>query len=484
MSAVAGSLRTTRADVLIVGCGGAGVGAAIEVAARGASVIVFDSHTTFGGAAAVSGGGCCIAGSPLQERWGLKDSPEFALEDWLAWGGPSVDVDWARRYLEASVPELYVWLAEQGVEWIDLHEEEGNRVLRWHAPREAGMGVLSAMWKTANAYPIDWRFEHQVTDLIVEAGRVTGLVAVGPTGPAEFRGEAILVAAGGFNNNPQMIERYAPPQAVGRARILCGGGVNATGRGHRLLETVHAQFTQMDALWMYPYGTPDYLDPTGQRGLVVRGLEGDIWVNRHGRRFHDESKRGGATGTPAILAQDPPTCWSVIDTAIAARCSVADPQYREKGQPIRARVQALLDESPYIAKGNTLTELAERAGIDRAALAGTVAGHNRTLALGLERDPDFGRPLMGLKPLEQPPFYAIQFFPLARKNLGGARTNLDCQVLDARDRPIPGLFAAGEVAGMAGGRINGRAGLEGTMFGPSIYSGRVAGRAMVGARVG
>ena len=66
-------------------------------------------------------------------------------------------------------------------------------------------------------------------------------------------------------------------------------------------------------------------------------------------------------------------------------------------------------------------------------------------------------------------------FPLARKNFGGVKTDLQCRVLDRHFEPIAGLYAAGEVAGMAGGHINGRAGLEGTMLGPSIFSGRVAG---------
>ena len=69
----------------------------------------------------------------------------------------------------------------------------------------------------------------------------------------------------------------------------------------------------------------------------------------------------------------------------------------------------------------------------------------------------------------------MQIFPLARKNFGGVKTDLQCRVLDKHFEPIAGLYAAGEVAGMAGGHINGRAGLEGTMLGPSIFSGRVAG---------
>jgi predicted oxidoreductase len=69
----------------------------------------------------------------------------------------------------------------------------------------------------------------------------------------------------------------------------------------------------------------------------------------------------------------------------------------------------------------------------------------------------------------------VQIFPLARKNFGGVKTDLRCRVLDRHFEPIDGLFAAGEIAGMAGGHINGRAALEGTMLGPSLFSGRVAG---------
>jgi predicted oxidoreductase len=298
-----------------------------------------------------------------------------------------------------------------------------------------------------------------VTDISRAAGRVVGVVAEGPDGPLEYRADALLIASGGFNNNLEMVQRYATDLPRG-SRVLLGGAIGARGEGHRLLEALGAQLVNLEAVWMYPYATPDYRDPSGQRGLVVRGLEGDVWVNSQGRRFHDESKRGGATGLPALLAQDPPTCWSIIDARIAARFNVADPAYRARGEPLRDQLYRLLEESSFIARGNSIAELGATTGLDAGAL---------------------GRPLAGLEPLDAPPFYALQFFPLARKNLGGVRTDLRCQVLGADDRPIPGLFAAGEVAGMAGGRINGRNALEGTMFGPSIFSGRIAGQAMAEA---
>ena len=101
-----------------------------------------------------------------------------------------------------------------------------------------------------------------------------------------------------------------------------------------------------------------------------------------------------------------------------------------------------------------------------------IEAYNQCFDAKLEKDPKFGKSLKGSKKFDTPPYYAIQIFPLARKNFGGVKTDLRCRVLNKYFEPIPGLYAAGEVAGMAGGHINGKAGLEGTMLGPSIFSGR------------
>jgi succinate dehydrogenase/fumarate reductase flavoprotein subunit len=272
------------ADVLIVGSGAAGVCAAIEASAAGARVLVVESYPTYGGTAAVAGAGCAIAGSPLQERLGIDDSPARAFEDWLAWGGPEVDVEWARRYIEASVPELYVWLAGLGVEWLSLNWNEGNSVPRWHSPRNAGLGVMEKLYAHARSFPIEWEFSTRATELRVEGGRVVGLAAERTDGQeVEFRAESVLMATGGFNNNLEMVRQNAN-MLTDETRILLGGGRGALGQGHKLLERVDAQFVNMGAVWMYPYSTPDYRDMNQQRGLVVRGLEGHVWVHRAGRR--------------------------------------------------------------------------------------------------------------------------------------------------------------------------------------------------------
>jgi uncharacterized protein len=74
------------------------------------------------------------------------------------------------------------------------------------------------------------------------------------------------------------------------------------------------------------------------------------------------------------------------------------------------------------------------------------------------------------------PLIAVKLNILTRKTLGGLHTNLDGQVLDPAGEPIPGLYAAGEVAGFGGGGYHGYNALEGTFLGGCIFSGRNAGR--------
>ena len=157
--------------------------------------------------------------------------------------------------------------------------------------------------------------------------------------------------------------------------------------------------------------------------------------------------------------------------------TVSDPYYYQKGISARdvGKVMELLEVSPYIKHANTMEELAAQIGVPVETFLPTLNRYNGYLDDGLDQDPEFLRPLAGRRRIECPPFYALNYGPLARKNFGGVKTNLRCQVLTKHYQPIPGLYAAGELAGMAGGHINGKAGLEGTMLGPALFSGRVAG---------
>ncbi len=462
-------------DIVIIGGGGAGVAAAIEAADAGATTVVLEQTEELGGTAAISGGGCLIVGTPLQQAQGIKDTPDLAFEDWVKWGQGAADEIWARYYIEHSLHDLYYWAERNGAKWVDMKFQEGNRVFRWHRPANNGLGLMTALINSMKA-----RGKTQVLTtttagkLVTQDGRVCGVTASNARKePIEIRSKTVVVATGGFNSNLDMVLEQRPE--FREFKVMEGSGFGATGTGHKMIRELSGYFTHMDHIWFYVYATPDYRDPSGRRGLVFRLTPGYVWFNQQGKRFHNESLTGGASATPALLRQNPPHAWAVLDTLMTAKMEVADPYYRDGDKVLRSKVQELLDNSPYIRKAESLAELARKIEVDVSSFLATIERYNKAFDDGLEKEPEFGKSLKLSKKFDTPPYYAIQIFPLARKNFGGVKTDLRCRVLNKHFEPIPGLYAAGEVAGMAGGHINGRAGLEGTMLGPSIFSGRVAG---------
>jgi predicted oxidoreductase len=462
-------------DIAIIGAGAAGVAAGIEAADAGARAIAFEQYAAPGGAAITSGGGCLIVGSPVQKDMGIHDTPDLAFGDWIRWGGPSADAVWARYYIEHTLHDLYHWSEALGARWADLKLQEGNSVLRWTRSDRNGLGLMSNLIDAFHRKGGEIVPETEITGMRIEGGRITGLDGRNTrTGePIRIGSKAVVVATGGFNSNLDMVLEFYP--ALRGDKVLVGSGRGSTGAGHELVRKAGGYLTHMDHIWFYVYATPDYRDEAQRRGLVFRMVPGYIWVNQQGRRFHNEALSGGNSATPALLAQSPRHAWAIMDTPMAATMEIADPYYRDGDKVVRAKIWELLNSSPYIRRADTLAGLAQSMQVDAPAFLATVERYNQACRQRLDTEPEFGKPLKASKPFDTPPYYAVQMFPLARKNFGGVKTDLGCRVLDKHFQPIPGLFAAGEVAGMAGGHINGRAGLEGTMLGPSIFSGRVAG---------
>ena len=468
-------VRKFTTDIAIIGSGGAGIAAGIEARDAGARSIAFEKAPDPGGAAIISGGGCLIVGSPLQQANGIHDTPDLAFHDWIKWGGPSVDEVWARYYIEHSLHDLYFWAEGLGVQWVDMKQQEGNTVVRWTRARNNGLGLMTRLIDSFRERGGEVVPNTEVTALREEDGRVAGFVGrdAGTGDAVEVESRTVVVATGGFNSNLDMVLE-ARPELKGE-RVMEGSGRGSTGSGHRLVRQVGGYLTHVDHIWFYVYATPDYRDPDQRRGLVFRQAPGYVWINQQGRRFHNEALSGGNSATPALMAQSPRHAWAVVDTPMTAKLEIADPYYRAGDKVARDKVQELLDRSPYIRKAGSLEELGQRMEVDVPTFLDTIERYNRACEQGLEKEPEFGKPLKLSRKFDTPPYYAIQIFPLARKNFGGVKTDMRCRVLDKHFEPIPGLYAAGEVAGMAGGHINGQAGLEGTMLGPSIFSGRVAG---------
>jgi predicted oxidoreductase len=425
-----------------------------------------------------------LVGTPLQAARGIEDTVELALDDWREAGGGSADLNWAARYLDDSCAEVFSWCEELGVTWSQLRREEGNTRPRWHLPDGGGPAVIGVLLARCRSLGVAIRTSSPAARILCADGRATGVEARVGDRPHRLLAGATVVCTGGFTSNRGMLLRHAPALA-GMTRFLCGGAPTACGAGHAMLHAAGAAFAPLDHLWMYPVGTPDPADPSGARGLVVRDVRSEIWVNRDGKRFHDEDLRGGLTGVPALLAQPGQMAWGIFDARQAARLTLLN--NAGYGSPFETSAEGrarFWRTSGHAWQAATIAELAAAVGLPPTELAASVGRYNDWIGSGLAREPGFGRALVGLEPISKPPFCAVQYFPLVQKNLGGVRTGSAGQVRRADGGTIGGLYAAGEVAGMAGGCINGAGAIEGTMFGPSLYSGRIAGRGCAQVAIG
>ena len=471
-------------DLIIVGAGISGLCAALEAALSGASVTVIDAWSVFGGHAVMSSGMVCFVDTPEQQVSHVQDSPELACRDFLRFG-EDASSQWVRSYAKNSRREVYDWLGRLGVTHWELYPQviPGNSLRRQHVAQGRGVGLVSPIYWECLRYPnLSWLWNTKVTGLLVESGRVSGVRTIDQRtgGTNELRATCVLLATGGFESNLELVRanwpRYFPGLSTS-TRVLLGSGINALGSGLDIAGKADASLTRLDHQLFYSTGLVDPRDPTGRRGLHAYNRF-SIWVNAQGNRFVYDGQPDPKLQLPAVLHQTPSTYWAVFDAATRPEFFVSGSDWNDTNV-VQREIFANPRLTPWIKQADSLVALARAAGLPVTNLLATVRHWNEIVEGG--SDVDFHRfdPSSSERPpkLDTPPFYAVQFFPLARKSLGGLAVDLSCRVLDKLGHPIPGLYAAGELTGVGG--INGQAALEGTMLGPSIWMGRVAAKHVI-----
>ncbi|MGH9332297.1 MAG: FAD-binding protein, partial [Vicinamibacteria bacterium] len=417
--------------------------------------------------AVLSHGGLCIVGTPVQEAQGVHDTPEIAEGDFLTWG-EDANEEWVRYYTRNSRVQIYDWLTSMGVEFSGVLRIPGNSVARFHEPIGRGLGLVSPLYRRVVLHPnIRFLWNFKIDGILFEEGRVAGVEGehLRSSERARLGSDVVVLATGGFQSNLEMVRTYWPQGVSFPEGILAGSGLNSLGFGHRVAESAGAALHNMDHQWNYATGLPDPRYPGAHRGLNASN-DASIWVNAQGKRFVNE-EGSVKEQFPALVAQDGARYWAIFDEKAKRRFSITGSDWAD----FRVVEETIFGNSELVKSATSIEALAESAGLPKAALAATVARYNQMVREG--KDEDFDR--RGLEhEIASPPFYAVTFFPLARKSMGGIRIDIETRVLDKEGTAIRGLLAAGEVSGFGG--LNGKAGLEGTFLGPSIVTGRVAGR--------
>lgn len=321
-----------------------------------------------------------------------------------------------------------------------------------------------------------------LTDLVVEDGRVVGVVVNHDGKDTTVRARAgVVLASGGFDRDAAMRRTYQSESIDGRWSL---GAAADTGEVIQIAASHGADLAFMDAAWWFPViPLPD--GTTGPM-LAERSLPGQIIVNGHGRRFMDEAVNYMTAGQLIIAkhtADDPHIpAWIVFDQRYRNRYLFGGALFPRQPLP------PSWYDAGIAKKGATVAALADALGMPD--LPTTVDRFNLLAAAG--RDDDFGRgdsaydryygdprvsPNPCLGPIDSGPFYAVQVVPGDLGTCGGVRADAYARVLRPDGSVIPGLYATGNAAGNAFGRVYPG---PGATVGQGLSFGYVAARHLAG----
>lgn len=348
-----------------------------------------------------------------------------------------------------------------------------------------GNALAGGLRLALNERKVPLWLQSPLTELVEENGAVTGAVVSRQGTPCRIRArKGVILAAGGFDKNPEMRGESAPlyPNA-----LYSGGVTSNTGDSIRAGQALGAETMNMQSTWAAPvFYIPG--EPGGRLCTIERALPGCIMVSQAGERYWNEASSYHVTGQAMARRQaehgDASPSWMVFDGTYRKKFPMG-PVY--PGWPdwlLSGAVKTILKKAP------TIEALAREMGVNPTALSATVARFNQHAAKG--EDPDFHRgeaaydrmygdpaqtPNPCLRPLDKGPFYALPIYPGDIGTNGGLKTNARAQVVGKDGKPIGGLYAIGNNAASAMGESYPGAGVT---IGPAMTFGYVAARDITG----
>ncbi len=478
----------TNADVIIIGAGNAALCAALAAREAGKDVVVLEKapEPMRGGNTYFTGGAIRFAYKGIEDVVQLvPDLSEAELavmevgsypeakyfEDLMRVTEGLSDQEMADALVRRSFPTMQ-WMYAQGVRFVPSWTHQAFKVdgkFRFWGGLclqavGGGKGLSDQLFEIAIERGIDIRYDHTAMRLEQnEAGRVDGVTARTPNGRQTLNAEAVVLACGGFEANPEMRARYLGP---GWELAKVRGVRYNTGDGHRMAFEVGAQafghYSGCHAV-AWDLNAP----PFGNRAITdlyqKHSYPFGLIVNHEGKRFVDEGadfrNYTYAKYGKQILFQPERVAYQIFD---------------------QKTLHLLRDEYriEQVTKGeaDTIEGLANQLDIDRDGLVRTIAEYNAACVPG-EYNPTVldGVHTEGVAPaksnwalpIDTPPYEAYAVTCGITFTFGGLRINRRAQVMDTTDNPIPGLYAAGEiVGGLFYHNYAGGAGLmQGSVFG-------------------
>lgn len=438
------------ADLVVIAAGPSGLAAAIAAAEKGASVVVFEKNATAGGASNMGMGPLGIDTS-VQKKDLINITKDEAFKKFMNYTHYRSDARLVREYLYKS-GDTIEWLIGMGVEfegsykYFSLNGAEAVwHVVKSDTGRHGGGGagtMIKRMCERAEELGVEFHFETPAYEILRDEKRITGVRARDAAGEEyEIECAAVVIATGGFGDNPEMIHRemgYTWGKDLKSVRVP-----GVIGDGMKMAWKVGAAKTETSI--EQSGGT---LLEGHYRSLISAANQPNLMVNLKGERIMNEESMGNSNFRSNVcIPQKGHRVYSIFDDSIVQF-------YEKNGYDIVNMVGrqvypvSFLDDvkaaeenhDPGFASAYTIGDLADQVGINRAQLEKTVEEYNQMCNT---RDSLFFKPQKYMKPLVGPKFYCVTHVAGGYGTLGGIKINYKTEVVDDGFQPIPGLYASG-----------------------------------------
>ena len=497
------AMENIKADVVVLGTGGAGMASAITAAEGGAKVVLLEKRPFPGGASNTPVGFGFVKRDRESQDKAFKIHMEGTL--WTA------NADLVRAFCDTS-GEIPAWLTGMGVQadfpnqGIPMAAEpapgagrfqaavdtEGYCSLKAIGRGHGGAQLIKAMVARARELGVDILFSTPGKKILRAGDRITGVYAETKTGnTVHVDARAVVIATAGFNEDPEMIKKYSGYDFTldwygnceeGDYFNLCPN-LRLTGDGIKMAWEVGADKGRIGIpVWPHVPGPGVIGNMPWIMLSQVRIIQEQpyLWVNQDGKRFMNEEVIPGRLTAGNLIARQRGKCAILIFDDITRRH--LEEENIDKIYfifPAKTLTDIEGDMRRLIAQGNkhvfvteTLEELAGQAGIDPASLQETIAEYNRYCEKGY--DDQYAKDPKYLRPVKKPRFYGLRVFNTAYGTSGGIKVNGKTEVLTKEGKVIPGLYAAGDIilGEYSGDMVN--QGLQ--SFGFALTTGRIAGK--------
>ena len=439
-------LPALSVDLLVIGSGPAGLSAAWAAQEAGASVLILEREERAGGSGWYASN-FFAAGTRFQADARIVDSPAQALAEWQGFtaGGDPND-PWVIALAEGSAAVVEGLVDVWGVSFDGVKSDiTMGPTPRQHHLSVDGAGPVGPLVE-ANA-EVTW-LNTEAEALVTEGDRVIGArfveLTTGERGWVEAK--ATLVATGGFARD---IDRVLDdrPELEG-CTIVFESAPHAQGRGLDLVAVVGAATTLRGDHGIYVHSIRDPRPGFEGEALWLLGLQQAVIVNLNGERVINEQEIQGFQMVDALIAAPDKRLLAILPPAMVQGSPGWMPMYNVGEDGDKDFTIDELISMGVAARFEDLPSLAAGVGLPQDTITTTMTRYEDQVAA--RRDADFGKDRVYLTSFEGGPYHVVELVPGSAKSFGGLAFDPEGRVLGVNGEAIPGLWAAGEVAGMLG----------------------------------